>query len=79
MPIYRTFRTHCPHCHWKGRVGFGDLRLGPRKLEDGSLFYTELACPNCGKQVHNPLPSDDSSPAVIGAGLLDLLKKFRPR
>jgi len=53
MSCYRTYSTHCPHCAWSGRVGFGDIRTDV-ELPDGSFLMTELICRNCHRQVISP-------------------------
>jgi hypothetical protein len=54
MSILRTFETRCASCGWEGQVSLGDVRSGPWRKPDGSLFYKELICPQCEEQVVNP-------------------------
>lgn len=58
MPILRTYLTRCLNCGWEGHVRFGDLRFGPWRRPDGTVFYPELICPQCEGQLPSPLPPE---------------------
>lgn len=65
MSYLSSYHTHCPHCGWRGRVGFGDVRAGPFTTRDGALFHIELICPQCKHQVKNPRTEERERPTHV--------------
>jgi hypothetical protein len=66
MSVLRSYQTHCPSCGWQGDVSVGDVRSGPWRKADGSLFYKELICPRCEEQMTSPFAEPSwGEPAVL--------------
>lgn len=52
----------------------GDVRSGPWRAPDGSVFYEELVCPDCLGQVVDPF---DPAPADLPSINQDAIEKLK--